>query len=146
MNVFERPLSQRERVAEGRVRGANYANLVPLIRPCSRWEKDSPTKFLLTLLVNYGSRVLTTGEQKSCDRGWNLRGDFRDQVFGNWPGATRHGGHEPEGRGAMTNRHPGLLATLDATDLDAGCGYGMHEVLCQKSGNHSAVERLMISA
>src|SRR5262249_15062710 len=92
------------------------------------------------LLVNYGSRILTTGEQKSCDGGWNLRCDFRDQVFGNWPRATRHGGNEPEGRGAMANRHPGLLATLDATDLDAGCGYGTHEVLCQKSSNHSAIE------
>src|SRR5262245_44280734 len=56
-SVWERSLSQRERVAEGRVRGTRFANIVPLIRPFlfvaafgrssratfSRWEKESPT-------------------------------------------------------------------------------------------------------
>ena len=32
-SVWERSLSQRERVAEGRVRGTRFANIVPLIRP-----------------------------------------------------------------------------------------------------------------
>src|SRR5262245_36239763 len=38
-SVWERSLSQGERVAEGRVRGTKFANIVPLIRP---FEPPSP--------------------------------------------------------------------------------------------------------
>jgi len=53
VNLVERPLSHRERVAEGRVRNLNPREIVSFIRPAflccptfSPWEKDARGSFV----------------------------------------------------------------------------------------------------